>query len=103
MAAVDVIMRRFPIIALFLFASLFARPATAQQSLTAADVGQVIAAAAQEANARNDPAVSAVGDRVGNVLGLFRMTGAPARIKVTSNRGIASGIGLEQVQDTFAS
>ena len=96
-------MRYLPIFALILFALLVARPATAQQSLTAAEVGQVIAAAAQEANARNDPAVIAVVDRVGNVLGLFRMTGAPARIKVTSNRGIASGNGLEQVQDTFAS
>ena len=103
MAAVDVIMRCLPIFALTLFASLVARPATAQQSLTAAEVGQVIAAAAQEANARNDPAVIAVVDRVGNVLGLFRMTGAPARVQVTGSRGIRAGNGLENVQNTFAS
>lgn len=52
--------------------------APAQQALTAGEVGQIIAQAVAEAQARNKPAVIAVVDRVGNVLGVFRMTGAPA-------------------------
>ena len=52
--------------------------APALQSLTTGDVGQIIAQAVGEAQARSKPAVIAVVDRVGNVLGVFRMTGAPA-------------------------
>ncbi len=96
-------MRHFAVLSLIVLAVLAVRPAMAQQSLTAAEVGQVIAAAAQEANARNQPAVIAVVDRVGNVLGLFRMTGAPTQTTVTTNRGITAGNGLEQVQVTFTS
>ena len=77
--------------------------AAAAQNLSTTDVTRAIAAAAREANARGKPAVIAVVDRVGNVLGLFRMTDAPARVKVTSGRGIAVGNGLENVQDLFAS
>jgi uncharacterized protein GlcG (DUF336 family) len=83
-------------------ALLTARPGLAQEALTSAEVGQIIAAAAREASARNQSAVIAVVDRVGNVLGLFRMNGAPARISVTTNRGIAVGNGLERVEQTFA-
>ncbi len=81
---------------------LAASPARAQ-SLTSAEVGQIIAAAANEANARNQPAHIAVVDRVGNVLGVFSMTGAPSRVEVTTRRGIPRTNGLEQVQDTFNS
>lgn len=52
--------------------------APAQVALSVADVQQVIAEAASEATARNLPAVIAVTDRVGNVLGVFHMTGAKA-------------------------
>ena len=48
----------------------------AQESLSVGDVQTVIAHAAAEAQARNLPAVIAVTDRVGNVLAVFRMTGA---------------------------
>ena len=48
-------------------------PAT---SLSAADVGRVIAQAAAEARARNASATIAVTDRVGNVLAVFAMPGA---------------------------
>ncbi len=96
-------MRRLVIVALIVLASLATRTASAQQNLTSAEVGRIIAAAAAEADARGRPAAIAVVDRVGNVLGLFRMTGAPTRVTVTSDRGIAAGNGLEQVQDTFAS
>lgn len=50
----------------------------AAESLSVADVQTVIARAAAEARARNLPAVIAVSDRVGNILAVFRMTGARA-------------------------
>ena len=46
------------------------------ESLSAADVGKVIAQAAAEARARNAAATIAVTDRVGNVLAVFAMPGA---------------------------
>jgi len=55
---------------------LYAVPAA--EALSVADVQSVIAHAAAEASARNLPAVIAVTDRVGNVLAVFRMTGARA-------------------------
>lgn len=74
------------------------------QNLTVADVQQIIAAAATEANARGVNATIAVVDRVGNVLGMFDMpVGAGLRaITITTQRGIAAGNGLEQVQQVFA-
>jgi len=56
--------------------TLYAVPAA--ESLSIADVQTVIARAAAEATARHLPAVIAVVDRVGNVLAVFRMTGAAA-------------------------
>ncbi len=50
----------------------------AAEALSVADVQRVIAHAAAEARARSLPAVIAVTDRVGNVLAVFRMTGARA-------------------------
>ncbi len=55
---------------------LFAPPA--QESLTSAEVQTVIAQAVTEAQSRNLPSVIAVTDRVGNVLAVFAMNGAPA-------------------------
>ncbi len=49
-------------------------------SLTSADVQQIIAQAVQEANAQGMPAAIAVVDRVGNVLAVFQMNGAPAQL-----------------------
>src|SRR5579885_2847960 len=54
--------------------------ATAQSLLTVGDVQTVIAQAANEAQAQGKPAVIAVVDRVGNVLAVYRMTGAPLKI-----------------------
>jgi uncharacterized protein GlcG (DUF336 family) len=73
-------------------------PATvaAQEHLTVGDVQQVIAQAAAEAQARSMPATIAVVDRVGNVLGVFQMTGAPDTITVTS--GKVSGLGIDFVR-----
>ncbi len=66
--------------------------AQAQQSLTVAEVQQVIAQAVVEAQARGRTATIAVVDRVGNVLGVFAMNGAPATVTVTSGRGITGGL-----------
>lgn len=57
-------------------ASVYAPPA--QESLSVADVQAIVANAATEATARGLPSVIAVTDRVGNVLAVFSMTGAPA-------------------------
>ncbi|WP_068077042.1 heme-binding protein [Novosphingobium lentum] len=54
-----------------------------QASLTVADVQQVMAQAVSEAQALNLPAIIAVTDRVGNVLGVFRMNGARTRMKTS--------------------
>jgi uncharacterized protein GlcG (DUF336 family) len=52
--------------------------APAAESLAVADVQQVLAQAAAQAQADGRPAVIAVTDRLGNVLAVLRMTGAPA-------------------------
>ncbi len=56
----------------------FAVPAA--ESLSTADVQKIIAQAVGEAKARGLPSVIAVTDRVGNVLGVFRMNGARATL-----------------------
>src|SRR5688500_4400127 len=65
---------------------------TASSFLNQAEVGRIIAQAAAEAQAQGAPATIAVVDRVGNVLGLFRMTGARTTVTVTSNRGVTGGL-----------
>jgi uncharacterized protein GlcG (DUF336 family) len=54
----------------------------AAQALSVGDVQKIIAQAAGEATARSKPAVIAVTDRVGNVLAVFTMTGAPATVTI---------------------
>jgi uncharacterized protein GlcG (DUF336 family) len=73
--------------------------APAQVSLTTAEVQQIIAQAAGEAQARGLPSVIAVTDRVGNVLGVFAMNGAPATAKVSTRQlgGSGTPIGLQGV------
>lgn len=63
---------------------LFTPPAA--ESLSVAEVQQIVAQAAGEAQARGKPAWIAVTDRVGNVLATFRMTGAPDLARVSINR-----------------
>lgn len=72
--------------------------------LTAADVQDVIARAVAEAQARNAPATIAVVDRVGNVLGVFAMNGAPATITVqTPGRTVDGGLeGVNIIPSTLA-
>jgi uncharacterized protein GlcG (DUF336 family) len=56
----------------------------AQEALTTADVEKIMAQAITEASARNLPSVIAVVDRVGNVLGVFTMTGARPTLTIPS-------------------
>jgi uncharacterized protein GlcG (DUF336 family) len=75
--------------------------------LDVADVQQVIARAVNEAGARGALATIAVVDRAGNVLGVFRMTGADQVIATDGGQGSTSGLdGLDGtalgVPDTLA-
>lgn len=49
-----------------------------------ADVQRIIAQGVAEAKASNRPAVIAVVDRVGNVLGIFRMNGSPQNLTIAA-------------------
>lgn len=62
-----------------------------QEALTQAEVQQIIAQAVGEAQARGLKATIAVVDRVGNVLAVFQMTGAPAN--TTISRQQIGGVG----------
>ena len=88
--------------------------AIATDFLTVEDVQRIVVQGAAEATARKQPATIAVVDRVGNVLAVFRMTGAANTFKITSkqansdtnNNGTARiDGGLENIDilpDTFA-
>ena len=67
--------------------------------LRRADVERIIAQAAAEAEARNAPATIAVVDRVGNVLAVYRMAGAPRQVTITSTDVVGAPVmgGLEGV------
>ncbi len=66
--------------------------AGAESRLTVADVQTVIAQAVAEAQANNLPATIAVVDRVGNVLGVYRMTNARGTVTVHSERDVTGGL-----------
>lgn len=61
-------------------------------ALSSTDVQKIIAQGIGEANARGKPATIAVTDRVGNVLAVYRMTGAATTVDITSGRGINAGL-----------
>lgn len=67
-------------------AVVFAAPAAA--SLSVADVSQIMAQAVAEARARSKPAVIAVTDRVGNVLAVYSMNGAPTTANFSGQDGV---------------
>lgn len=76
--------------------------ATAASFLSVAEVETALARAIAEAQARGAPATIAVTDRVGNVLAVFRMTGAATTVTVQSN-GASGGLeGVSIVPDTMA-
>ena len=77
--------------------------ATATTRLGVPDVERVIAQAVAEADARGVAATVAVVDRVGNVLGVFRMTGATGTVTITSATSRSGGLeGVTIVPDTLA-
>jgi uncharacterized protein GlcG (DUF336 family) len=73
--------------------ALYTPPAA--ESLSVTDVEQAIAQSVAEARARATPAVIAVTDRVGNVLAVYNMTGAPRA--VTIRPGPGGNFGLQGV------
>lgn len=76
--------------------NLFSVPAA--ESLSVADVERVLAQSIAEAQARSLPAVIAVTDRVGNVLAVFRMTGARANATTSP---AANGANIDAQNVTF--
>ena len=75
---------------------LYAPPAA--EALTTSDVERVLAQAIAEAQARSLPSVIAVTDRVGNVLGVFRMTGARA---TATTSAAPNGVNIDAQNVTF--
>ncbi|HLZ83391.1 MAG TPA: heme-binding protein, partial [Caulobacteraceae bacterium] len=74
---------------------VFTQPAAL--ALSATDVQQVIAQSVAEAQARGTPAVISVTDRVGNVLAVYRMTGAPSMVTIRPGAG-PQQLDLQSVQ-----
>ncbi len=73
------------------------------QRLEVADVQKLIAQAVGEAQARNAKATIAVVDRVGNVLGVFRMTGADTAITIDGGKNVTGGLeGITLIPDSLA-
>ena len=64
----------------------------APNALTVADVQQIMAQAVFEAQARNAKATIGIIDRVGNVLGIFKMNGAAPVFKIDGAKGAVGGL-----------
>jgi uncharacterized protein GlcG (DUF336 family) len=74
------------------------------EALTVADVQTVIAQGVAEAQARGVAGTIAVVDRVGNVLGIFKMSGAAATFTIDGARGVTGGLeGVSVLPSEFAS
>jgi len=65
---------------------------TADSKLSVADVQAIIGQAVSEAQGQGINATIAVTDRVGNVLAVFRMTGARTQVTISSGRGVVGGL-----------
>ncbi|MEO8460100.1 MAG: hypothetical protein ABI451_06205, partial [Dokdonella sp.] len=76
--------------------------ATASSFLRTADVQQVIVQAVNEAQVQGAKATIAVVDRVGNVLGVYRMNGARATVRIGTARGVSGGLEGLDVPAEFA-
>jgi uncharacterized protein GlcG (DUF336 family) len=71
--------------------------------LSTGDVNNVLARAVREAEARDADATIAVVDRVGNVLGVYRMPGADTGITITSPDPVEGGLeDLSFIPDSLA-
>jgi uncharacterized protein GlcG (DUF336 family) len=83
--------------------SATATPAPSGTSnLSENDVNTIVLQAVNQATALHAPATIAVVDRVGNVLAVTQMSGAPANATVTSNRGVTGGLEGTAVPSTLA-
>ncbi|HTQ35352.1 MAG TPA: heme-binding protein [Stellaceae bacterium] len=71
-------------------------------NLTENDVNTIVLQAINEAKARGKPATIAVVDRVGNVLTLTQMSGAPTSATIVSGRGNTTGLEGVAVPTTLA-
>ncbi|HWB47916.1 MAG TPA: heme-binding protein [Stellaceae bacterium] len=71
-------------------------------NLTESDVNTIVLQAVHEATARGKPATIAIVDRVGNVLTVTQMPGAPGMATITSGRGNNTGLENVQVPTTLA-
>jgi uncharacterized protein GlcG (DUF336 family) len=72
---------------------LFTPPAA--ESLNTADVQKILGQAVAEATARGKPAVISIVDRVGNVLAVYAMTGAPLTLSVKTTTRTVTPTDLE--------
>ncbi len=72
-------------------------------ALTVAEVNRILSQAVQEALARGALATIAVVDRSGNVLAVFKMTGAAATFTISGGRGVTGGLeGVAIVPSEYA-
>lgn len=72
-------------------------------ALTVAEVNQILSQAVQEAQARAAFGTIAVADRSGNVLAVFKMTGAAATFTISGGRGVVGGLeGISIVPSEYA-
>jgi uncharacterized protein GlcG (DUF336 family) len=78
------------------------RASPGASALSENDVDAIVRQAAHEATARGKPATIAVVDRVGNVLAVAQMAGAPTSATVTSGRGVSTGLETVSVPTTLA-
>lgn len=74
----------------------------ARQSLSVGEVTQIIQQGVAQANALGTAATIAVVDRVGNVLALYRMSGAPATSMINGQVGAVGGLEGVAVPATLA-
>ena len=65
---------------------------TAASKLSVSDVQNIIGQAVSEAQGQGVNATIAVTDRVGNVLAVYRMTGARTQVTISSGRGVVGGL-----------
>jgi uncharacterized protein GlcG (DUF336 family) len=65
---------------------------TAESKLSVADIQSIIGQAVSEAQGQGLNATIAVVDRVGNVLAVYRMTGARTQVRISGDRGVTGGL-----------
>jgi uncharacterized protein GlcG (DUF336 family) len=61
-------------------------------ALTEQDVNEILARAIKQAGDLGKPATIAIVDRVGNVLAVYQMTGAPADVAINGDKGALGGL-----------